>query len=174
LRQEKVARMGHPAVFGAIDAASQAAQDDRVLLKSSGGAERVTLCRADGRLIEELKKLRAWAPRCSALRVSYSALDRRRCGALAEAVRGLKASLRLCSICNNVTDVDPAPIAPTRRAISGWFAWSRSRRASPRLNGAGLSGSLSCVTWNSLATAWRGTRTVAQPARWLHVSNAAR
>ena len=27
--------------------------------------------------------------------------------ALAEAVRGLKASLRLCSICNNVTDVDP-------------------------------------------------------------------
>jgi recombination protein RecR len=27
--------------------------------------------------------------------------------ALAEAVRGLKASLCLCSICNNVTDVDP-------------------------------------------------------------------
>ena len=27
--------------------------------------------------------------------------------ALAEAVRGLKANLRLCSICNNVTDVDP-------------------------------------------------------------------
>ena len=27
--------------------------------------------------------------------------------ALAEAVRGLKASLRLCSVCNNVTDIDP-------------------------------------------------------------------
>jgi recombination protein RecR len=27
--------------------------------------------------------------------------------ALAEAVRGLKTALRLCSICNNVTDVDP-------------------------------------------------------------------
>jgi recombination protein RecR len=27
--------------------------------------------------------------------------------ALAEAVRGLKENLRLCSICNNVTDVDP-------------------------------------------------------------------
>jgi recombination protein RecR len=27
--------------------------------------------------------------------------------ALADAVRGLKTSLRLCSICNNVTDIDP-------------------------------------------------------------------
>ena len=36
--------------------------------------------------------------------------------ALAEAVRGLKASLRLCSICNNVTDVDPCAYcaSPTR------------------------------------------------------------
>jgi recombination protein RecR len=36
--------------------------------------------------------------------------------ALAEAVRGLKASLRLCSICNSVTDVDPCIYcsSPTR------------------------------------------------------------
>jgi len=36
--------------------------------------------------------------------------------ALADAVRGLKASLRLCSICNNVTDVDPCVYcaSPTR------------------------------------------------------------
>jgi recombination protein RecR len=36
--------------------------------------------------------------------------------ALAEAVRGLKASLRLCSICNNITDVDPCQYctSPTR------------------------------------------------------------
>jgi recombination protein RecR len=35
---------------------------------------------------------------------------------LAEAVRGLKASLRLCSICNNVTDIDPCAYcaSPTR------------------------------------------------------------
>jgi recombination protein RecR len=36
--------------------------------------------------------------------------------ALAEAVRDLKANLRLCSICNNVTDVDPCAYctSPTR------------------------------------------------------------
>jgi len=36
--------------------------------------------------------------------------------ALADAVRGLKAALRLCSVCNNVTDVDPCAycVSPTR------------------------------------------------------------
>lgn len=60
------------------------------------------------RLIEELKKLPGVGTK-SAQRFAFHLLrgsdeDAR---ALAEAVEGLKASLRLCSICNNVTDVDP-------------------------------------------------------------------
>jgi recombination protein RecR len=60
------------------------------------------------RLIEELKKLPGVGTK-SAQRFAFHLLrgsdeDAR---ALAEAVKGLKASLRLCSVCNNVTDVDP-------------------------------------------------------------------
>lgn len=60
------------------------------------------------RLIEELKKLPGIGTK-SAQRFAFHILrgsdeDAR---ALADAVRGLKANLRLCSICNNVTDVDP-------------------------------------------------------------------
>ncbi len=60
------------------------------------------------RLIEELKKLPGVGTK-SAQRFAFHIL---RSGeddavALADAVRGLKASLRLCSVCNNVTDVDP-------------------------------------------------------------------
>ena len=60
------------------------------------------------RLIEELKKL----PGVGAKRAHRYAFHILRASdedaaALADAVRGLKASLRLCSICNNVTDVDP-------------------------------------------------------------------
>jgi recombination protein RecR len=60
------------------------------------------------RLIEELKKLPGVGTK-SAQRYAFHLLrssDEDAC-ALADAVRGLKASLRLCSICNNVTDVDP-------------------------------------------------------------------
>jgi recombination protein RecR len=69
------------------------------------------------RLIEELKKLPGVGSK-TAQRFAFHIL---RAGdddaaALAEAVRGLKASLRLCSICNNVTDVDPCAYcaSPTR------------------------------------------------------------
>ncbi|WP_263358211.1 recombination mediator RecR [Acidicapsa ligni] len=60
------------------------------------------------RLIEELKKLPGVGTK-SAQRFAFHVLrssdeDAR---ALADAVRELKASLRLCSICNNVTDTDP-------------------------------------------------------------------
>ena len=69
------------------------------------------------RLIEELKKLPGVGSK-SAQRFAFHIL----CStdddaeALADAVRGLKASLRLCSICNNVTDVDPCAYcaSPTR------------------------------------------------------------
>jgi len=60
------------------------------------------------RLIEELKKLPGVGTKTAqryAFHVLRSSEDD--AAALAEAVRGLKLSLRLCSICNNVTDVDP-------------------------------------------------------------------
>ena len=60
------------------------------------------------RLIEELKKLPGVGTK-SAQRYAFYILraSDEDAAALADAVRGLKASLRLCSICNNVTDVDP-------------------------------------------------------------------
>ena len=69
------------------------------------------------RLIEELKKLPGVGTK-SAQRVAFHLLRStdEDAAALAEAVRGLKASLRLCSICNSVTDVDPCLYcaSPTR------------------------------------------------------------
>jgi recombination protein RecR len=60
------------------------------------------------RLIEELKKLPGVGTK-SAQRYAFHILRStdEDAAALADAVRGLKASLRLCSICNNVTDIDP-------------------------------------------------------------------
>ncbi|MGD0157958.1 MAG: recombination mediator RecR [Terracidiphilus sp.] len=60
------------------------------------------------RLIEELKKLPGVGTK-SAQRYAFHILraSDEDASALADAVRGLKVSLRLCSICNNVTDVDP-------------------------------------------------------------------
>jgi recombination protein RecR len=60
------------------------------------------------RLIEELKKLPGVGGK-SAQRFAFHILrsSDEDASALADAVRDLKASLRLCSICNNVTDVDP-------------------------------------------------------------------
>jgi recombination protein RecR len=60
------------------------------------------------RLIEELKKLPGVGAK-SAQRFAFHILrsSDEDAAALAEAVHGLKASLRLCSVCNNVTDVDP-------------------------------------------------------------------
>ena len=69
------------------------------------------------RLIEELKKLPGVGTK-SAQRYAFHLLrsSDEDAAALAEAVRGLKASLRLCSICNSVTDVDPCLYcaSPTR------------------------------------------------------------
>jgi recombination protein RecR len=69
------------------------------------------------RLIEELKKLPGVGAK-SAQRYAFHILRSSDddANALAEAVRGLKTSLRLCSICNNVTDVDPCVycVSPSR------------------------------------------------------------
>jgi recombination protein RecR len=60
------------------------------------------------RLIDELRKLPGIGTK-SAQRLAFHVLrsspedaDR-----LADAIRELKASLRLCSVCNNITDIDP-------------------------------------------------------------------
>jgi recombination protein RecR len=60
------------------------------------------------RLIEELKKLPGVGTK-SAQRFAFHILraSDEDAAALAEAVHGLKANLRLCSVCNNVTDIDP-------------------------------------------------------------------
>jgi recombination protein RecR len=60
------------------------------------------------RLIEELRKLPGIGAK-SAQRLAFHILRSSAddANALAEAVRELKARLRLCSVCNNITDVDP-------------------------------------------------------------------
>jgi len=60
------------------------------------------------RLIDELKKLPGIGSK-SAQRMAFHILRSSDEGAeaLAAAIRDLKASLRLCSVCNNITDVDP-------------------------------------------------------------------
>ncbi len=60
------------------------------------------------RLIEELRKLPGVGTK-SAQRLAFHILRSPEADAeaLSAAIRALKAQLRLCSICNNVTDVDP-------------------------------------------------------------------
>jgi recombination protein RecR len=60
------------------------------------------------RLIDELKKLPGIGNK-SAQRLAFHILrsSEEDAEALAAAVRDVKASLRLCSICNNITDIDP-------------------------------------------------------------------
>jgi recombination protein RecR len=69
------------------------------------------------RLIEELKKLPGVGNK-SAQRLAFHILRSSDEDAtlLADAVRDVKAKLRLCSVCNNITDVDPCVYCanPTR------------------------------------------------------------
>jgi recombination protein RecR len=69
------------------------------------------------RLIDELKKLPGVGAK-SAQRLAFHILrsSDEDAKALAAAVRDVKASLRLCSVCNNITDVDPCVYctSPTR------------------------------------------------------------
>ncbi len=60
------------------------------------------------RLIDELKKLPGVGSK-SAQRLAFHILrtNDENAAALAEAIREVKASLHLCSVCNNITDVDP-------------------------------------------------------------------
>ncbi len=123
------------------------------------------------RLIEELKKLPGVGTK-SAQRYAFHLLrsSDEDAAALAEAVRGLKASLRLCSICNNVTDVDPCAYcaSPTRnqRLVCvveeptniDTVERARGRRAATRA-------STTCCTERSRrCMAW--ARTSCAPPRW--------
>jgi recombination protein RecR len=69
------------------------------------------------RLIDELRKLPGIGSK-SAQRLAFHILrsSDEDAEALAVAVREVKASLRLCSVCNNITDVDPCVYcsSPTR------------------------------------------------------------
>ncbi len=69
------------------------------------------------RLIEELRKLPGVGTK-TAQRFAFHILRSHEDDAiaLADAVRDLKSSLRLCSICNNITDIDPCIFcaSPTR------------------------------------------------------------
>ena len=69
------------------------------------------------RLIEELKKLPGVGNK-SAQRLAFYILRAadEDAAALADAIRDVKANLHLCSICNNITDVDPCVYcsSPTR------------------------------------------------------------
>ena len=71
------------------------------------------------RLIDELRKLPGIGSK-SAQRLAFHVLrssdaDAR---ALAEAILVLRERLRLCSICNNVTDVDPCVYCASPHGIS--------------------------------------------------------
>ena len=69
------------------------------------------------RLIEELRKLPGIGSK-NAQRLAFHILrsNGEDAEALADAIRNLKAKLQLCSICNNITDVDPCVYctSPTR------------------------------------------------------------
>jgi len=69
------------------------------------------------RLIDELRKLPGVGTR-TAQRFAFHILrsSDSDASALADSIRALKAALRLCSICNNITDVDPCIYcaSPTR------------------------------------------------------------
>jgi recombination protein RecR len=69
------------------------------------------------RLIDELKKLPGVGTK-TAQRFAFHVLrsSDEDASALADAVRALKSALRLCSICNHVTDIDPCVYctSPTR------------------------------------------------------------
>jgi recombination protein RecR len=69
------------------------------------------------RLIDELKKLPGIGSK-TAQRLAFHILrsSDKDAESLAAAVRDVKASLRLCSVCNNITDIDPCVYcsSPTR------------------------------------------------------------
>jgi len=127
------------------------------------------------RLIEELKKLPGVGTK-SAQRYAFHILrsSDEDANALAEAVQGLKTSLRLCSICNNVTDIDPCGYCASPTRNQRLVCVVESRPASPRLSGRKATRvSITCCTERSRrCTEW--VRTSCARKRWCAAQNAAR
>lgn len=64
-----------------------------------------------GRLINELSKLPGIGGKTSQrLAFHILSLENAQAEALADAIRNAKQSIRFCSVCGNLTDVDPCPI----------------------------------------------------------------
>ena len=109
--------------------------------------------------IEELRKLPGVGNK-SAQRLAFHILrsDDQDAEALSTAIREVKERLRLCSICNNITDVDPCLYCSTRRATSAWCAWWRSQTEHcHHRKDTFLERRLSRAAWNVIAAAWCGT-----------------
>ena len=120
------------------------------------------------RLIEELKKLPGVGTK-SAQRFAFHILRStdEDAAALAEAVRGLKASLRLCSSATTSPMSIPAPTAPTRPQPAADLRCRRADEHRLRWSGrADTRASITCCT-DALAAARRGAGSVAhQNAHW--------
>ena len=85
------------------------------------------------RLIDELKKLPGIGNK-TAQRLAFHILRSSEddAEALASAVRDVKAKLRLCTICNNITDVDPCVYCASPTPMARSRCRSRTRASSPR------------------------------------------
>ncbi len=116
------------------------------------------------RLIEELKKLPGVGTK-SAQRYAFHILRSSDddANALAEAVRGLKARLRLCSVCNNVTDIDPCAYcaSPTRNQRLVCVVEEPTNIAAVERSQI-VPGRLPRAAWDALSAAWRWTGPVAR------------
>ncbi len=75
---------------------------------------------AIGRLVQEFSKLPGIGPK-SAQRITFYLLrsPEEEARALAEALLGLKQKITLCSLCCNVTEVDPCPICRNPQRDTG-------------------------------------------------------
>ena len=99
------------------------------------------------RLIDALKKLPGIGSK-SAQRLAFHILrsSDEDAEGLAAAVRDVKANLRLCSICNNITDVDPCVYCSSAtRNLDEWSAWWKNLLTSrPSRRPGTLTASITC------------------------------
>ena len=84
------------------------------------------------RLVEELQRLPGIGPK-SAQRLAFHILKAPREDAdrLCDAIRDVKERVTYCSVCNNITDVDPCRYCSDEARDRRSSASSRSRRTSP-------------------------------------------
>ena len=114
------------------------------------------------RLIDELKKFPGVGSK-SAQRLAFHILrsSSEDAEALSEAVREVKANLQLCSVCSNITDVDPCVYctSATRNQRQVCVVEEPTNIASIEKAGT-ITASITCCTAH-FAVSWRGTGTTA-------------